>query len=93
VVCYLVNHRFGLGRVAVVVLAVNAFSLPFVWFIFPAITSYDLFLFISETFAMISEALSMRLMFPTTVRRALATSIGMNMASFSFGILFPWLIF
>ena len=93
VVCYLINRRFGI-RVLVVVLIINTFSLPFVWFIFPAIKlGYPLYLLLSETFAVVSEALLMRIMFPTTVKRALVTSIAMNVASFTFGILFPWLIF
>ena len=92
-VCYLINRRFG-SRVLSVVLIVNAFSLPFVWFVFPAITlGYRLYVLVSETFAVVSEALLMHVMFPTSVKRALATSVAMNMASFTFGILFPWLIF
>ena len=92
-VCYLINRRFGF-RVVVVVLIVNAFSLPFVWFVFPALTvGYRLYLLIAETFAVVSEALLMRMMFPISVKRALATSIAMNMASYTFGVLFPWLIF
>jgi len=91
-VCYLINHRFGF-RVLMIVLIVNAFSLPFVWFVFPAIPlGYHLYLLIAETFAVVSEALLMWIMFPMSVKRALATSVAMNMASFTFGILFPWLI-
>jgi len=91
-VCYLMNHRFGL-RVLKVVLIVNAFSLPFVWFIFPTVgLEYHLYLLVAETFAVVSETLLMRVLFPTSLKYALATSIAMNMASFTFGILFPWLI-
>ena len=91
-VCYLMNRRFGF-RVLVVILIVNTFSLPFVWFVFPAIKlSYPLYLLVAETFAVVSEALLMRILFSISVKRALVTSVAMNMASFTFGILFPWLI-
>lgn len=91
-VCYLINRRFGF-RVLAVVLIVNAFSLPFVWFVFPAITlGYSLFILVSETFAVVSEGLLMRVLLPITVKRALATSVAMNTASLTFGVLFPWLI-
>ena len=91
-VCYLMNRRFGL-KVLAVVLAVNTFSLPFVWFIFPALRlSYLLYLLVAETFAVVSEALLMHKMFPMNVKWAFLTSVTMNMASFAFGILFPWLI-
>jgi len=92
-VCYLLNRRFGF-KVLTIVLIVNALSLPFVWFVFPTINlDYRLYILISETFAVASEAVLMRVMLPITVKRAFATSVAMNMASYTFGVLFPWLIF
>jgi hypothetical protein len=94
-ICYVLNNRSGFWRVLVVVLIVNTFSLPFVWFVFPWLTflTYYEYILLSESFAVISEAILLRvLLMKISWKRALATSFVMNMASFSFGLLFPRLI-
>lgn len=92
-VCYSINRRISFERVLWVVMLVNAFSLFFVWFIFPTLSvTYDAYSFVSESFAVVSEALLMRALLPISIRRAFATSFAQNMASFIFGLLFPWAI-
>jgi hypothetical protein len=93
VVCYAINRQIGFKKVLWTVILVNAFSLSIVWFLLPKYSvSYVEYLVAAEALAVVSEALLMKAILRFSIRRAFATSFAMNMASFFFGILFPWAI-
>ena len=75
------------------VLLVNSLSLPIVWFVIPLIVnSYLSYAFSAELFAVVSEAVLLRILLPFSLKRAMVASVSMNMVSFLVGLIFPFLI-
>lgn len=88
-ILYLVLRRFlTVKKSAVLSLLLNAFSLPLVWFVIPALMP-DRLLYVAsaEGFAVSTEASLLRLV-GISWRKAIPASVIMNMASFSLGLVY-----
>lgn len=86
-------RNLGASKAFAAVLLVNSFSLPIVWFAIPLIVnSYLTYAFLAELFAVLSEAALLRILLPFSLKRTIAASMTMNMASFLVGLIFPFLI-
>ena len=71
------------------ILICNAFSLPIVWFIIPILVRDNLFYILSsETFAVLSESVILKVLLRLPYSRALLVACIMNAASFAVG----WII-
>ena len=91
VFCFLT--RINLLKALVVVLLVDCFSLPIVWFLIPFIANSDFsYVFMAELFAVLSEAALLRFLLQFSYKRAMAVSVAINMVSFLVGLIFPFLI-
>lgn len=79
-------------RLGVVCFA-QVMSHPAVWFIFPALgLSYTTSLVLAETWAVVSELVFYRVVFPELPwKRAIAVSVLANAASFGVGTLLQWM--
>lgn len=95
IVVYLLLNRFPvktkieLKKLIRTIVIVNAVTLPFVWFVFPAlISNYLLFISIAELFAFIAEALLYSHLLKLNIREALKISFAANLASFLIGFVF-----
>ncbi|MDD5317708.1 MAG: hypothetical protein PHF51_03155 [Candidatus ainarchaeum sp.] len=79
----------ALWKVALLMLAFNALTLPFVWFFFyPLIADYALYLVAAESFAFIVEAAALALVFPGEGwRNAALASAAANALSAGAGLL------
>ena len=85
--------RKNVSKAFAVVLSVNSFSLPIVWFVIPLIVnSYPTYAFLAEVFAVVSEATLLRILLRISLKSAIALSATMNMTSFLVGLIFPFLI-
>jgi hypothetical protein len=94
---FLVFYRFsrnlGASKAFAIVLLVNSFSLPIVWFIIPVIVKgYTSYVLLAELFAVFSEAALLKILLPFSYGRAIAMSMLMNIVSFLVGLAFPFLI-
>jgi len=78
----------GAGRVAAVVFLANAITVPFVWFVFPALVAgYLPALILAEIFAFAFEAAAYALAFKNTPKRiAIMAAVAANFLSLFVGL-------
>ena len=85
IIWFFLNKKFSLNKLVLTILIVNTVTLPFVWFFFPFLSDYLIFLMISELFAFIVEAFLYYKILKLKLIHAVKISLIANLVSFLIG--------
>lgn len=86
----ILSKKYSLLKILTISLALNLLTLPFVWFIFPAVlNNYTLFIIISETFAFLTEGFILYTVLKD-LPLAIKVSFLSNSTSFLIGLILIW---
>ncbi|MBX4190060.1 hypothetical protein KW791_02075 [Candidatus Parcubacteria bacterium] len=79
-------YRLKLKNIIATSIVVNVLTLPYVWFVFPFLTSRTSALVIAEIFAWVVEAILYKIFLKLSFKQALIVSFVANLASYLLGL-------